>query len=64
VGAHVHFIARVLGFEEVHQFINVGGSPHPLGRVRGAVMLRQTQFLETPVGHVLNILVHVFGIEP
>ena len=40
--AGIDFVAGVLRLEEIYKLKDVGGGRHPLGRVRGVVVLFET----------------------
>ena len=59
----IHFIARILRFEEVHELEDVGSGAHPLCRVGCAIMLFESELFESSVSYILHILVNIVRIE-
>ena len=59
----VHFVARVLRFEEIDELEDVGGAGHPLGRIFRVVVRADAELFEAPVGDVLHVLVHVVRVQ-
>ncbi len=59
----VYLIIRVLRFEEVDEFEDVGCAAHPLRRIFDFIMRTDAELFEPAVGDILDILVDVVGVQ-
>ncbi len=59
----IDFVARILGFEEVDEFVDVGGGSHPFRRIVGLEVRLETKLLEAAVSDVLDVLVNIISIK-
>ena len=53
----INFVARVLGFEKIHELEDIRRTGHPLRRIFYVVVRADAKFLEAAVGNILDVLV-------
>ena len=62
-GVGIDLIRGIGGLEEVHNLQGVIGRGHPLGRVSYAVFWLESEFFETTICQVFDIVINVISVH-